>query len=219
MAFSDDEIAESFAEATCDSTGGSVVDAIARLEGRWDDAGGSTRKQASGVSVVAHQSSIGSDYRNLTAGQRFAVRQIDEIQRAYPKKEARRILRDYARAELWNQRLSKKVPHKRVWSFVRSRQRTANHFIRLMKLAEYRQRFPQRKRERQRKFSDAQIVDIRHRYAAGGVGYKSLAKAFNTSPAMINMIVHGDVYRSSGGPMKRMLYVFTPDSLDELVQL
>lgn len=51
------------------------------------------------------------------------------------------------------------------------------------------------------KMTAAQVVEIRERYAAGGVTYTALAAEFGISRASLARIVHGDVWTHVGGPI------------------
>lgn len=52
-----------------------------------------------------------------------------------------------------------------------------------------------------RKLGDAQVVHMRHLYAAGGIGYKLLGQRFGVSPALVQQVVQGMTYRDVPGPI------------------
>lgn len=198
MAFTDDEIADSFAEATL--SGSDFASAVAILEAGRDDAGGTTKKTLRGVSVVHRPNEIGSEYKTLTAEQRYANMQIDALKVG---RDARKLLRDYARAELWNRRLSRRIPYRRIWQIVRGRQSERELAIRLMGMLAYRQKHRRRADINRRKLTNLQALQIRYDYHAGLGGYKALAHKYGVAVYLVNQIVHGDTYKNAGGPIVR----------------
>ena len=51
--------------------------------------------------------------------------------------------------------------------------------------------------------TDAEAVEIRERYAAGGGTHRELAAEFGVSRAIIGCLIRGETYRHVGGPRTR----------------
>jgi len=56
--------------------------------------------------------------------------------------------------------------------------------------------------ERQPEFTDAQVVEIRERYAAGGVTDQELSLRYDRSRKSISALLSGATYRDAGGPIR-----------------
>ena len=52
------------------------------------------------------------------------------------------------------------------------------------------------------KLTDAQVVEIRERYAAGGISQKALADEYGVTFSLISLIVLGKTWPHVGGPIK-----------------
>jgi len=53
-------------------------------------------------------------------------------------------------------------------------------------------------------FTDSEVIQIRERYAQGGISQLKLADEWRTESAIIGAIVRGDSYADAGGPITKL---------------